>query len=149
MTNELDGQASLFAPDSWSGRTYPEHSQAGSQKGPTSRRSSRRSSRSASREPLCQCVSRTRDGLNPGAITLRMEAGALLGEYTTRSFGECPSEENVSRLSQILEDYPHQKYYLSGKACTGILTRANRRGKKLPEELERALIAQSALKVTP
>lgn len=77
--------------------------------------------------------------------------GALPGEYTTLSFGECPSEENVSRLSQILEDTPHPKYYLSAKACQGILNRARRRGKQLPEELERALVMQAhtALKVTP
>ena len=77
--------------------------------------------------------------------------GALPGEYTTLSFGECPSEENVSRLSQILEDAPHPKYYLSAKACQGILNRARRRGKQLPEELERALAMQAhtALKVTP
>ena len=71
------------------------------------------------------------------------ENGALLGEYTTRSFGECPSEENVSRLSAILEDTPHPKYYLSAKACAGILRRAERRGKELPEPLKQVLIRQS------
>lgn len=77
--------------------------------------------------------------------------GALPGEYTTRSFGEYPSEESVSRLSQILEDTPHPKYYLSAKVCQGILNRAQRRGKKLPEALERALVIQvhTALKATP
>lgn len=67
----------------------------------------------------------------------------MLGEYTTRSFGECPSEENVSRLSAILEDTPHPKYYLSAKACAGILRRAERRGKKLLEPLKAVLIQQS------
>lgn len=67
----------------------------------------------------------------------------MLGEYTTRSFGECPNEENVSRLSAILEDTPHPKYYLSAKACAGILRRAERRGKKLLEPLKQVLIRQS------
>lgn len=67
----------------------------------------------------------------------------MLGEYTTRSFGECPNEENVSRLSAILEDTPHPKYYLSAKACAGILRRAERRGKKLLEPLKAVLIQQS------
>lgn len=31
------------------------------------------------------------------------EDGQLLGGYTTHSFGESPSEENESHLSQILE----------------------------------------------
>ena len=79
---------------------------------------------------------------------MKWEPGALLGEFTTRSFGEYPSEENVSRLSQILEDCPHQKYSLSGRACKGILNRAKRRGKELPQELKAALIAQSVCKET-
>lgn len=58
------------------------------------------------------------------------------------SFGVCPSEEQESHLSQILEDSPPLKYSLSAKACRGILTRANRRGKKLPEILEQALMEQ-------
>ena len=83
--------------------------------------------------------------------------GLLLGSYTTDSFGESPSSTTVeswsrrvhpnaveeSRLSQILEERAHPRYYLSPRACTGILTRARRRGKPLPERLERALIAQS------
>ena len=68
-----------------------------------------------------------------------------VGEYTMPSFGESPSEENVSHLSQILEDYPLPKYSLSARACVGILTRAKRRGKKLPEELETALKMQARL----
>lgn len=59
-----------------------------------------------------------------------------------RSFGEFPNEERESHLSQILEENPHPKYCLSAKACQGILNRANRRGKKLPEILEKALINQ-------
>ena len=65
------------------------------------------------------------------------------GEYTTHSFGEYPREENVSRLSAILEDTPHPKYYLSAKACAGILRRAERRGKDLPEPLKQVLLMQA------
>ena len=48
----------------------------------------------------------------------------------------------VSSLSDILEtgDVP-QRYYLSAKACRGILRRAEKRGKELPEALHRALQA--------
>ena len=135
-------QLNLFGHDTWSGKTYPEHSPQTEAK--TSQRSLKRSSKSANRMPMCKCVSRIRDGQNPGAITLLMEDGPLLGDYTMRSFGEYPREENASLLSQILEVSPHPKYYLSAKACRGILNRAERRGKKLPPELEAALIAQSA-----
>ena len=48
----------------------------------------------------------------------------------------------VCSLSDILEtgDVP-QRYYLSAKACRGILRRAEKRGKELPEALRRALRA--------
>ena len=72
-----------------------------------------------------------------------MAPGALLGEYTMHSFGEFPREENVSRLSQILEDSPPPKYCLSAKACQGILNRAAKRGKELPEILREALEGQA------
>ena len=65
--------------------------------------------------------------------------GRLLGEYTMHSFGEYPKEENASLLSQILQDTAHPKYCLSAKAARGILNRASKRGKALPEELEYAL----------
>jgi hypothetical protein len=74
--------------------------------------------------------------------------GLLLGVYTMHSFGEYPSEERESLLSQILEDNPPRKYSLSARACQGILRRAKNRGKELPPELEAALIAQSVSKET-
>lgn len=49
----------------------------------------------------------------------------------------------VSRLSQILEETPQEKYSLSAKACQGILRRAERRGKDLPKLLKEVLIRQS------
>ena len=69
--------------------------------------------------------------------------GAWLGECMTRNTGECPNAAVESRLSQILEDNPQEKYYLSAKACQGILRRAERRGKDLPELLKTVLLMQS------
>ncbi len=69
--------------------------------------------------------------------------GQLLGDYTMHSFGECPKEENESRLSQILQEGALQKYYLSARACQGILRRAEKRGKTLPPMLKAALEKQS------
>lgn len=75
---------------------------------------------------------------------MKWEDGALLGDYTPQSFGEYPNEEQESHLSQILVDSPLPKFYLSEKACNGILTRAERKkGKKeLPEILKQALTQQ-------
>ena len=143
MTEQMDGQVGLFDLDTWSGKMSQELSAAETQKAPTSPPSSRKSSKSQSRTPVCMCVYPTEDGQNPGVTTLKMAPGALLGEYTMHSFGESPKEENVSRLSQILEDSPPQKYSLSARACQGILNRASRRGKELPPELREALERQA------
>ena len=67
------------------------------------------------------------------------------GGYWTHNIGECPNVAAESSLSQILQpmtDVP-EKYYLSPRACLGILRRAKERGKKLPEELRIALELQS------
>jgi hypothetical protein len=53
--------------------------------------------------------------------------------------GESPSVAVASTLSQILEETAPEKYYLSAKACEGILRRAERRGKELPPMLREAL----------
>ena len=52
--------------------------------------------------------------------------------------------ETVCSLSDILEtgDVP-RKYFLSPKACSGILRRAEKRGKELPKVLENALRTQA------
>ena len=134
-------QVGLFDQDGWCGRMSPEHSRQTEEK--ISQRSSKKSSKSASLMPVCKCVSRINDGLNPGVTILRMDDGPLLGEYTMPSFGECPKEENASRLSQILEDSPRPRYSLSAKACRGILNRAERRGKERPAELLSALTEQA------
>ena len=70
--------------------------------------------------------------------------GAWLGDSLTLNIGESPSVANVSLLSQILEDNVPEKYYLSQEACEGILRRAERMGKKLPDVLKTALEQQSA-----
>ena len=67
------------------------------------------------------------------------------GAYSTLNIGECPNVAVESSLSQILqpmEDVP-EKYYLSPRACAGILGRAKSRRKELPEELRIALELQS------
>lgn len=66
--------------------------------------------------------------------------GLWLGDSLMLNIGESPREESVSLLSQILEGNVPQKYFLSARACQGILTRASRRGKKLPDLLQTALL---------
>jgi hypothetical protein len=67
----------------------------------------------------------------------------LRGESLTLRVGAFRSGGEESFLSQILMAEVPEKYYLSSKACMGIIRRAKERGKKLPEMLEQALKAQA------
>lgn len=66
--------------------------------------------------------------------------GLWLGESWTVNILESPNAERESLLLQTLEDNVPQKYFLSARACQGILTRASRRGKPLPDILREALL---------
>ena len=141
MNEVMDGQVNLFDQDTWYGRTSSVLRQAMEEK--TSRQSSKKSSKSQNRKlPIFKCLNM--DGLHGGATAMWQDDGAWLIESTMRNGGECPSAAVESRLSQILEEAPPTKYYLSHAACQGILRRAERRGKDLPEQLKQALLIQSA-----
>lgn len=58
---------------------------------------------------------------------------------TSRNF-----KAKESKLSDILEKSVDTRFYLSPKACLGILRRASARGKELPEILRKALERQAA-----
>ena len=108
----------------------------------TSRQSSKKSSASQTKNPMYLSL-RRENGRQPDASWATISPS--LGECLMPNTGECPKEESVSTLSQILEETPHQKYYLSEKACLGILRRAEKRGKELPEILRLALIRQAQM----
>jgi hypothetical protein len=62
------------------------------------------------------------------------------GQFWTRNGSEFRNGAVVSSLLEILEtgEVDH-RFYLSAKACAGILRRAEKRGKALPTTLRRAL----------
>lgn len=67
---------------------------------------------------------------------------AARGECWTLSSSEWPSDASVCSLSDILEPLPlPERYFLSPRACAGILRRAEKRGKVLPQRLREALEA--------
>lgn len=139
---QVEGQLSifdLFNQDTWSGRTSQEHSVQTKEK--TLDASLKKRQKSSVKAPLFLDL---RGGGHLQVASWEM-GGPLLGEFMMHSFGESPKEENVSLLSQILEEHPHPKYSLSEKACLGILRRAETRGKKLPELLEITLKKQAGL----
>lgn len=138
-----DDQACLFDPESYAGRTCLEPSPQVSRTARTSGSSLRR---------LLKYVYPTYMflDLTPGNFNLlggyEWEIRSpWAGELPLLNTGVSPKEEPESSLSQILEDSPHPRYYLSPKACLGILRRAKVRGKPLPKRLEAALLAQAGL----
>ena len=121
-----------------SGKTYPEPSPQ--TKGKTSGLSSKQLSEL--KKKGCRCLRlRFTDGQRRTYIW--ETDGAWLTEFLTLNTGVSPSEEQGSTLSQILEAKVPEKYYLSPKACLGILRRASVRGKELPEVLKTALERQA------
>ena len=67
----------------------------------------------------------------------------LPGACWTPNTGECPKDAKESSLSAILQADAPEKYCLSPKACQGILRRAEKRGKELPQVLKAALERQA------
>lgn len=122
-------QLSLF------GRMYQEHSAA------TEEKTSAQCWKNwpALSNPKFQSLDLRKENGQKQALSAEMD-GALRGELSTLNIGEFPSAAVESRLSWILEVNVPEKYYLSELACQGILNRASRRGKALPEILHTALL---------
>ena len=126
--NVMDGQVSMFGPDLPCGKMSPAASPAGGTRrrggkgrARTSARSSRRSSRLRNQSFML--------------LNLREGAGNILGPYWeidpqwlgcggTLNTSECPKDAVESSLSAILQESVPSKYYLTQKACLGILRRA-------------------------
>ena len=70
-------------------------------------------------------------------------------ECLTLNFSDYPSDASVCSLSAVLEtgDVP-RRFFLSQRACAGILRRAGKRGKELPRQLAAALRAVAGLEQT-
>ena len=66
--------------------------------------------------------------------------GALPGEFMMLNTGASPNAVRESTLSQIIIQSAPEKYSLSPRACAGIIRRAEKRGKELPDMLKEALM---------
>jgi len=136
-------QVSLFDQDTSAGKTYRAYSAQ-------ARRTGRISGLSWSQlldyiAPPYQFLDLT---LGAGNLLGQFEwemRSALHGGAFLRNTGPSPRDATESCLSQILEDHPPKKYYLTTAACLGILRRAKERGKPLPKALDTALRIQAGL----
>ena len=136
-------QVSMFDPGSCAGKTSPARSP------PTKARTS-----GASWKKRSELVYRAYMFLKviPGAGNILGQPywellAPFVGESLTLNTGVSPRAARGSSLWRILEPHPHRRYFLSRKACLGILRRARRRGKVLPDTLREALELQSGLRM--
>ena len=122
--------------DSLSGKMYQEHLVQTEEK--TSEPSSKRSAPSARKTLMCLDL---RPGLGGNLLGAYWEMDTVLpGGSMTLNTGESPNAVRESTLSQILQANAPGKYSLSPKACAGIIRRAEKRGKELPDMLREALM---------
>ncbi len=140
---ELDDQLCWFGLDSLFGKTSRELSLPENLPVKTSASSRKKSSE-------LSAINFQFLDLTPGAGNLLGESywetlSPYVGGSSTLNTGASPKDAVESSLSQILEDSPHSRYYLSRKACLGILRRASERGKELPPQLKTALMMQAGL----
>lgn len=143
QTDHEAGQVSIFGPDLWYGKMCREPSPAESGRARTSASSWKRSSE-LSAVPFMSL------DLTPGHGNLLGESyWELISPYAggawTLNTGVSTRDARESSLSRILQGAPPTKYYLTPRACLGILRRAFERGKALPKKLERALKIQAGL----
>ena len=137
QTYSEEDQMCLYDPGLWYGKTSPEPSPAGNRRGKISGLSSRKLFELSS-------IPYQFLDLTPGAGNL---LGVFYweilspwrGAFLTLNTGASPRDAVVSTLWQILEDKPHPRYYLTRKACLGILRRSSERDKPLPTALRSAL----------
>ena len=147
MASVVNSQSSMLTlltasgPDGWSGRTSPACSAL------TAAKPSLPSSDSSLVSPSKSLPvdGRTAESSQAHLVPMDLHSGCL-----TLSTAEYHSGAVASSLSDILEtgDVP-QRYFLSGKACRGILRRAEKRGKDLPMTLRLALQAVAGAPSAP
>ena len=88
------------------------------------------------------CCPAKKDGTStPCSTAWRGSGMAWRGGRLTVNTSAWPSDASVCSLSEVLEPCVSPKYFLSPKACAGILLRAEKRGKELPHALGAALRA--------
>lgn len=123
-----------LAPSGWSGRMSPGFIPVG----PVSRKMQMKVI-NGKKQPTLQNSS-----ISPGNAGFVEDGGLLtlnIAEWTGM-IEPSLKDEGVASLSDILETGPvPDRYYLTAKACAGILRRAEKRGKEFPLQLARALQA--------
>ena len=141
LTETSDGQVSLFVQDG----SLPKMSQVCSVQ-----TRGKISASSCSHSSALAAVTFMSLDLTPGSGNLLGEfyweiLSPWRGESSMLNTGASPRGVRECTLSSILQAGVPPKYYLTRKACIGILRRAAERGKALPPQLELALMLQAGV----
>ena len=123
------------------GRTYRERFRA--IRGETSSRLSKRSAPLPTIPYISLDLRRKNaqaDLLGRAPVPSWVTDGALPGVSSTPNSGECPNAAVESSLSSILEANAPEKYYLSARACLGILKPSGEAGQGTTADAMDALI---------
>ena len=139
MPQEME-QMSLFDLDTQYGKMYPERTVQ------TEETTSEPSSKNSAGLPTTrfQFLDLRKDG-GAALVPLWETDIQSLGARWMLNIGECPKDVEESGWWQILEDDVPLKYYLSEKACLGILRRSEKRGQPLDPRLKAALQMQTMI----
>lgn len=78
-------------------------------------------------------------GLNGQTLVMCIHPELSRGESSMLNTSDSPNDASACSLWQVLEKEASPKYFLSAKACKGILNRAEKRNKVLPATLREAL----------
>ena len=106
--------------------------------------SSKNSAKSKTVQPLFLDLRTTKESGKQQDLSWQTDIQSL-GESSMHNFGEFPNAVEESSLWQILEVEVPDKYYLSKRACRGVLQRAVKNGVELPPILLMALISQGEI----
>ena len=90
---------------------------------------------------MMPCISQAGES-GPTLVWCPGHGHGRLGGFSTLNISDSPNAAAACSLSSILEVGPiPPRFFLSAKACAGILRRAEKRGKVLPQQLAHALRA--------
>lgn len=156
MISAMEEKVSILDQDTSYGKMSPEHSRP--TEGMISAQSLKKSAASQTQKFLYLDL-RTENGRTPDVSWEKGQTALtrFAGGYSMPNISEFPKDAVESHLWQVLETevppiYSLRKWYLSIKACLGILGRAERREKHLERKcpiLYKALLRQSASKNEP
>ena len=93
------------------------------------------------KRPRCLCLKKIGGGSGAPDVIMGNRWSIAYRVFDAKYWGVPQRRKRIHLVADFKDNAP-EKYYLSAKACEGILRRAERRGKELPPILKEALKQQ-------